>query len=100
MARQLVKQLEGHERDVITDAAVETARAVERLNQVRADGQLRERHFNALLAIATGEKDTSTMSLEVATGEVYKEVPERKRRRKATGKKPTESPRNTKKGAR
>ena len=92
MAREIVKQLEGRERELITNAAMQVQIAMERMKQAEADGLVRDEQYKTLLEMATGEEETTGLTLNLATGEVYRETDEppkkRKPRRRATGKKP------------
>ena len=91
MGRQIVKQLKGRERDLVTSAAVQLGAAVEQIEQAKADGLIREQHFNSLLEIITGEEQTMGLTFDLATGEVYREKPDEappksRRRRRASSK--------------
>ena len=76
MAREVVKQLEGRERNLITNAAVQVRAVLERIEQAKADGVVREQQFQALLEMAIGEAETTDLTLDLATGEVYREKPD------------------------
>ena len=89
MAREVVKQLEGRELDLITNAALQMKAALERMEQVKADGLVREQHFQELLQMALGAEETADLTLDMATGEVYREKRDQApppRRRRATTK--------------
>ena len=90
MARDVVKQLEGRERDLVMNAALQVQAALERMEQAKADGLLREQHFQALLQMAIGQEQITDLVYDVATSEVYREKPDGKPAK--NGRKPRRSP--------
>ena len=59
------------------------------MEQVKADGLVREQHFQELLQMALGAEETADLTLDMATGEVYREKRDQApppRRRRATTK--------------
>ncbi len=100
LVRKLVKQLEGRERELVTNAAVAVAMAVERLQKVQEEGAVLERHYNAMLEMATGDPKTEDLKLDLGTSQIYRMVPPKPRpkRGKAKGRKPANQ--KSKKGGR
>ncbi len=73
--REVVKQLEGRERELITEAAAEVQKATVRIAQVIARGRQAEKHYTALLEVATGE-DPQDLLLDSESGQVFREASE------------------------
>lgn len=73
--REVVKELEGRQRKLVTEASVAVRSAEARLREAIARGLQAEQHFKTLLEAVTDE-DPQGLLYDVDSGQVFREAAE------------------------
>ncbi len=73
--REVVKELEGRQRELVNEAGTAMALANAQLNQVAAHALQTEKHYRAMLEVVTGE-DSKGLLYDMDSGQIFREVGE------------------------
>ncbi len=86
MSKKVIATLTGRQLELVGEAGDRLVRSLGEIQEAQVRALEHEKRLQEALEIATGDSDPESLIVDRETGEVYREVKERKPRRRATAK--------------